>query len=135
MSLMLENHVIASFVTPYTVQQYIIQMASIAYYSSLCPFAFCVPILKQPWMTFMCAMTPILIADYQVDVRLPNMHIFYHLHLHLDVYVKICCFMIFCFDVNFVQNDLFSFNHMPQVGCKTYLKEILLQRKKTYVTV
>ena len=35
-----------------------------------------------------------------------------------------------CFDVNFVQNDLFSFNHMPQVGCKTYLKEILLQRKK-----
>ena len=79
MSLMLENHAMASFVTPYTVQAQkahniiIIQMASIAYYSLLCPFAFCVPILKQPWMTFMCAMTPILIADYQVDVRLPNM--------------------------------------------------------------
>ena len=49
-------------------------MASIAYYSLFCTFAFRVPILKQPGMTFTYAVTPIFIADYQVDVRLPNMH-------------------------------------------------------------
>ena len=79
----------------------------------------------------MCAMTPILIADYQVDVRLPNMHIFLSSSPSSRRLRQNLLFHDFlCFDVNFVQNDLFSFNHMPQVGCKTYLKEILLQRKK-----
>ena len=75
-------------------------------------------------MAFKYAMTPIFIADYEVDGRLPNMYNYIYVR---NAYVAICFFHGFwCFDVNFVkQNDVSEFHHMPQVLCKTYLKEVL----------
>ena len=70
----------------------IIQMTSNAHYSLLCTFAFRVAILKQPGMTFKYAIMPNFIADYQIDVRLTNLHNIYHLHLLPNVYVTICLF-------------------------------------------
>ena len=55
----------------------------------ICALAFRVPTLKQHGTSFKYAMTPIFIADYQVDVRLPNMHNVLHLHLLSNVYVNL----------------------------------------------